>query len=184
MPIPAGPTPDSERLVTLAKFKRWLNIEGSSQADEILDVLVAATEWVEWRIGGPVAVTTFTETGKVNGFAYVPINRPLVSVASITPDLGVAVDASRYQADTTVNMIRFRSGVTAGWYTFVYDAGLAGPGRLERNAGMELGRHLWLTQNGSVGRGRSDDDIPVPMGFAVPRRVDEMLMPKHIPGFA
>lgn len=171
-------------VATLPEFKAWLRITASADDARLTDVLTSASEWVEWKLGGPLAVTQFTEVEKVHGYAYIPKKRPLVSVVSVTPELGAALDSSRYVADTTHNMIRFRWGVFAGWYTFAYTAGLSAIPYRAKNAGLELGRHLWLTQNGSTGRGRSDDDIPVPMGFAVPRRVDELLMTMSVPGFA
>jgi hypothetical protein len=172
-------------VATLVELKAWLRYgSGNSDDSKLTDILHSASEWVEWKIGGPLAPTSFTEFAPVHGYAYIPQKRPLVSVTSITPDLGAALDSSRYQVDTTRNMIRFRWGVFAGWYTFVYTAGLASTTYRVKNAGLELCRHLWLTQNGSSGRGRSDDDIPVPMGFAVPRRVDELLATKSVAGFA
>lgn len=172
-------------VATLAELKSWLRY-GAGAADDakLTDILHSASEWVEWKIGGPLAVTSFTETEKVHGYSYIPKKRPLVFVTSITPDLGAALDSSRYIVDTTHNMIRFRWGVFSGWYTFVYSAGLSTILYRHKNAGLELCRHLWLTQNGSTGRGRSDDDIPVPMGFAVPRRVDELLTTVSVAGFA
>jgi hypothetical protein len=185
--VSAAPSTSSgERvIVSLERFKRWLRY-GTSNADDekLLDHLVAATEWVEWKIGGPIAPITITERFHTNGWAIVPRKRPLNSVISITPDLGTAIDPSWFIADTELNMIRFYWGIRPCWGTLVYVAGLTTVQRLHRNAGMELARHLWLTQNGSVGRGRNDDDIQVPMGFAVPRRVDEMLTPKTVAGFA
>lgn len=171
-------------IATLAEAKAWVRITGDTQDTQVTTVLTSASEWVEWKIGGPLESTQFTETAKVHGYAYVPQKRPLISVTSITPDLGTALDSSRYQVDTTHNLIRFRWGVFAGWYTIVYNAGLTATNYRAKNAGLELFRHLWLTQNGSVGRGRSDDDVPTPLGFAVPRRVDELLNTISVPGFA
>ncbi len=171
-------------VATLPEVKTWLRITGTSHDATLTDILHSASEWVEWKIGGPLAVTVFTETAPIHGYSYIPQKRPLVSVASITPDLGTALDSSRYVADTTHNMIRMRYGVFAGWYTIVYAAGLSTVTYRIKNAGQELIRHLWLTQNGSVGRGRNDDDVPTPMGFAVPRRVDELLTPGTVGGFA
>lgn len=173
-------------VATLAEFKSWLRWTGAGTADDakLTDVLTSASEWVEWKIGGPLAVTSFTERSKTNGWVVQPLKTPLVAVTSITPDLGTAYDSARYVVDTTIDQVHFRWGVRRGWVTMVYTAGLSTVPYRVKNAGLELARHLWLTQNGSSGRGRSDDDIPVPMGFAVPRRVDELLQTIHVGGFA
>lgn len=172
-------------VATLAEFKEWIRYGGGTAEDGKLQmVLSSASEWVEWRIGGPLAVTAITERVQSNGWAIVPAKQPLVSVTSITPDFGTAIDASRYVANTDLGVIQFYWGEPTGWYTLAYTAGLASITPRVKNAGMELARHLWLTQNGSSGRGRSDDDIPTPMGFAVPRRVEEMLAPTPMIGFA
>lgn len=172
-------------VATLAEFKDWLRWNGGTAEDVKLQmVLSAASEWVEWRIGGPLADTVITERQRTNGRAIVTRRQPLISVTSITPDLGTTLDPSWYTVDTDTNMIRFYWGVRASWVTIVYHAGLTTIPYRVKGAGLELARHLWLTQNGSSGRGRSDDDTPVPMGFAVPRRVEEMLAPTPLIGFA
>lgn len=173
-------------VATLARFKSWIRYTGSSTVDDdnLTLALGSATAWLEWRIGGPLEVTSFTERYRCNGWSIVPNKRPLATVASITPDLGTVLDSSWYVADTTTNQVRFYYGVRPHWGTLVYGAGLTTVPYNYTNAGLELARHLWLTQNGSSGRGRADDDIPVPMGFAVPRRVDELLMTTRIGGFA
>jgi len=173
-------------VATLAEFKAWLRWSGSGTGDDarLTDVLTSASEWVEWRIGGPLAVTAYTERHRTLGNALIPNKRPLVTVTSITPDLGTALDPAWYVVDTTTNMIRFYWGTRPSWVTLVYTAGLASVPYRGKNAGLELARHLWLTQNGSSGRGRSDDDIPTPMGFAVPHRVDELLQTMTVGGFA
>lgn len=172
-------------VATLAEFKAWIRY-GTANTDDVKlqMVLSAASEWVEWRIGGPLTPTAFTERLKCNGRVLVPKRQPLVSVASITPDLGTVLDPSWYTVDTDNGIIRFYWGVWPAWITLVYTAGLSTIPYRVKNAGLELARHLWLTQNGSSGRGRSDDDIPVPMGFAVPRRVEELLGPTPVAGFA
>lgn len=170
-------------VATLAEAKAWIRYGGAATEDaKLTDLLSSASEWVEWRIGGPLAVTTFTERARTKGWAITPLKRPLVAVTSITPDYGTALDPSYYIADTTTGLVMFRRAIRPCWATMVYTAGLTAPTSRAKNAGLELFRHLWLTQNGSSGRGRSDDDIPVPMGFAVPRRVDELLTAGHVIG--
>lgn len=174
-------------VATLVEFKAWLRYSGSADDAKLTDVLTSASEWVEWRGNTLLAVDTVTEILHTRGWSLQPSKMPLVTVTSITREgSSSAIAATAYRVDTTNHLIRFPSGVAPGWYTVVYTAGQAAiPSRL-KNAGLELARHLWLTQNGSVGRGRNDDDIPTPMGFAVPRRVDELMMsiPTSPMGFA
>lgn len=173
-------------VATLAEFKAWLKYPTANTNDDskMTDVLTGASEWVEWRIGGPLAVTSFTERHICNGWAITPNKRPLVAVASITPDLGTALDPSWYVADTTVNQVRFYWGIRRCHVTMVYTAGLATTTYRVKTAGLELARHLWLVQNGSSGRGHPGEETATPMGFAVPNRVDEMLAPSAVGGFA
>lgn len=172
-------------VATLAEFKTWLKYGAGTTDDTTLTtVLTSASLWVEWKIGGPLAAASFTETAIINGFAYIPQKRPLATVTSITPDLGAAIDSSRYSVDTTHNMIRFRWGVYRGWYTIIYTAGLSSIPDRVKTAGLEVARHLWLIQNGSGGRGFPGDEIPTPMGFAVPRRAEELLRTDSVAGFA
>lgn len=174
-------------VATLAEFKTWLRWTGvgTSEDTKLTDVLTSASEWVEWRTDGPLAVATFTESVQTNGWTLLPRRRPLATVTTITPEQGgTALSSTLYKVDTTNGIVRFYYGTIPGWYTLVYTAGWTTVPYRVKNAGLELARHLWLTQNGSSGRGRSDDDIPVPMGFAVPRRVDELLMSVNVGGFA
>lgn len=188
MPIPAGDEPYTGSLIaSLEDFKDWLRRTTTAALDDdkLFDHLAAATEWVEWKIGGPAAVTTITESVYTCGWSIIPAKRPLVSVDSITPEeSSTALPATAYKVDTTNHLIRFYRGASRGWYTLVYDAGLATVKRLYRNAGLELARHFWASQNGTVSRGRPDEVVPTPLGFAVPRRVDEMLTPNDLPGIA
>ncbi len=174
-------------VATLPEFKAWLRITGTGDDAKLTDVLTSASEWVEWRIGGPLEVTEITERVRTRGWTMAPSKRPLVDVVSVTWErASTPVAATAYEVDPTNGLIRFYRPLFPGWYVLVYEAGLASIPYRAKNAGLELGRHLWLTQNGSVGRGRNDDDIPTPMGFAVPRRVEELLMsmPDAIGGFA
>lgn len=175
-------------VATLDEFKAWLRYgSGTSDNDKLTDVLTSASEWVEFRLSSYLEVTAVTESIHTRGWTMSPSKRLLAAVSSITREqTSTVISADRYKVDTTNDLIRFYRAVTPGWYTLAYTAGMSSIPKRAKNAGLELARHLWLTQNGSVGRGRSDDDIPVPMGFAVPRRVDELLasMPTAMPGFA
>lgn len=166
-------------VATLAEFKTWLKY-GTGTGDDatLTDVLTSASLWVEWRIGGPLAVTSITESVQTRGATLVPSKRPLVSVTSITPEQSsTALDATGYKVDTTNHLVRFYWGTWPGWYTLVYSAGLSAVSARHKNAGLEVARHLWLVQNGSGGRGFPGDEVMTPMGFAVPARAEQLLIP-------
>jgi hypothetical protein len=171
-------------VATLAEFKTHLNRSDVTDDTELTFFLTAATQWYEYAIGGPIDTTSFTEIHWVDGGTIVPRKRPIVTITSITPDQGTALGSSSYFANTALGTIQFRYGATCNWHTLVYTAGLAGTvperGKL---AGLEVGRHLWQVQNGSSGRGfLSDDLVPTPMGYAIPRRALELLAPDRITG--
>lgn len=173
-------------VATLAEFKDWLKYGTDTANDtKLTTALTAASQWVEWRIGGPLTVTSFTEHVKTVGNWITPANRPIQSVTSITPDLGSAYSATWYTIDGSRNAIYSYYGWYSGYATLVYTAGLTAILERHKIAGMEVGRHLWTIQNGSSARGYPGDDlIPTPMGFAIPRRAEEMLAPDVIPAIA
>lgn len=186
----APPLPDEDPLIcSLEQFKDWLKFppDDSTKDGKLLLALGAATDWVRWRQGGPLKVTTFTERLWCNGQYLKQRKHPLVTVTSVTPQDGTAMSATSYIVDTTNSMIEL-SGGGYGWYTTVYTAGLAKISHRRRLAGQEVARHLWLIQNGSSGRGYPGDDVPTPLGFAVPARAEELMSAdpdeQQMPGFA
>lgn len=174
-------------VATLQEFKDWIKYgPGTSDDDELTLALTSASSWVEWRQSGPLEVTQFTHRMESNGQFLQPRKLPLVAVVSITPQDGTALPSSAYIVDTTNGLIQFRYyGWAAGWYTVVYTAGLVSiPDRVQL-AGLECARHLWLVRNGSAARGYPGDDVvQTPLGFAVPRRAEELMAadPDGTPG--
>ena len=173
-------------VATLAEFKTWLKYGAGTTDDTTLTtVLTSASLWVEWRIGGPLAVTSFTESVHTNGWSMIPRQRPLATVTSITPEeSSTAMVSTAYKVDTTNHIVRFYRGAAPGWYTLVYTAGLSSIPDRVKTAGLEVARHLWLVQNGSGGRGFPGDEVQTPMGFAIPRRAEQLLIPDLLGVFA
>lgn len=181
-------------VATLSELKAHLNYTGDTSRDVEMTVhLEAASDWVEGYIGGPLAVTELTERVQMSGRWIVPSKRPLVSVTSITPDLSGPLDSSIYVVDTDRSAIRLLYGwdythswgLSRGWCTVVYLAGLQSiPSRIKL-AGLILAAHLWQTQNGGGGLPFPGDSDPTPtlgLGFAVPNRVKELLGRNNLPG--
>jgi hypothetical protein len=171
-------------VVSLEELKAQLNRTDSADDVELRGYLASATRYVEWRSGGPIAVQTFTERHFVTGPTITPRRRPLVSITSITPDFGQALDTSTYIADTDANQIMLYYTVLPGWHTIVYRAGWAVPNENQKLAGMIVAQHLWDTQNGFAGRRNADDYVTTGLGFAVPRRAEQLLAPDEIAGVA
>lgn len=169
-------------VVSLEELKQQLGRTDSADDLELRSHLASATRYVEWRIGGPVSVQTFTERQYVVGPTMIPRRRPLVSVTSITPDFGQALPTTSYIADTDVNQVQFYYTVLPGWHTIVYTAGLAQPGENIKLAGLIVAQHLWETQNGFAGRRNADDFVATGLGFAVPRRAEQLLAVDEMAG--
>jgi hypothetical protein len=169
-----------------AEFKAHLNRTDLTDDAELRTYLVAATDWVERTIGGPLSVQTFTESVPVSGWWITPSQRPLVSVTSLTPELGALLDPSAYVVDTLRGAIRIRWGAFTGWYTLVYKAGYAVIQERHKLAGLIVAAHLWQIQNGGGGMPfPGDSDVPqFGQGYAIPNRAKELLAPDRIPGFA
>lgn len=160
-------------VLSMEEVKAQLNRTDDSDDLEIRTYLASATKYVENRLGGPVSVQTFTERHLITG-DIIPRKRPLVSVTSITPDFGTALDSSAYLADTELNRIVIY-WAQPGWHTIVYKAGQQLPNENAKLAGAIVVQHLWDTQNGFAGRRQVDDLVQTGLGFAVPRRAEELL---------
>ncbi len=173
-------------VASFAELKKHLNRTDTLDDDELRTYLEAATDFVEWRLGGPLSVRTFTELVTIRSWWIQPTKRPLVSVISLTPELGSLLDSSAYVVDTGRNMIRIRWGALAGYYTLVYRAGLAVIPERVKLAGLIIAAHLWEVQNGGGGLPFGGDHTVATYGhaFAIPNRAEELLAPSVVPGFA
>lgn len=177
-------------VASFAEAKARINRGDTTDDNELRSYLASATDWAEWVIGGPLSVQTFTEIHWLGYTAtIVPRKRPVVSITSITPDQGTALSSSSYFNNVGTGTIEFRYGASCNWHTLVYTAGLSATAFAEKErvklAGLEVFAHLWGIQNGSPARGyQTEDLVPTPFGFAVPRRAMEMIEADKIPGIA
>jgi hypothetical protein len=171
-------------VVSLEEFKAQLRRTDDADDVALRSYLASATRYVEYRIGGPVSVQTFTERHFVTGYTLIPRRRPLVAVTSITPDFGTVLTSAAYTADTDMGQIVFYYGIWPTWHTLVYTAGRAQPTENIKLAGMIVAQHLWDTQNGFAGRRNADDFVQTGFGFAVPRRAEELLIPDAMAGIS
>lgn len=185
MPVPGGGGGDVY-FATLEELKVHLNRTDDRDDVELLGVLAAGNDVLEYLIEGPVSVRETTEQHEVRTDRIAPRKRPLVSVTSLTPQGGsTPVDSSAY-ALTGLNSIRLVASLS-GWYTLVYQAGWDPLPDRYKLAGLIIVAHLWGTQNGGAG-GRvlpGDDVAMVPgLSFAIPARALDLIGTPLLYGFA
>lgn len=186
---PAAPS-TTPLICSIEQLKKWLRYGSDRDIDNdlLLLALTSATEWVEWRLSGPITVREFSERIWANGPFLRQRRHPLVDVVSVTPQDAGVLNSSSYIVDTTNSWIQLRFN-GYGWYDVTYEAGHAQLRAGARQAGQEVARHLWTVLNGSAGRGRNSEElVPTQFGFAVPRRAEELISadPNNelMPGFA
>lgn len=168
----------------LEDLKGHLRIAATTEDARLREVLTAVTDIMEPVVGAVVA-RTFTEYLEVNGKLVAPRHGPTISVTSLTPDLGSAVDSSRYFLDD-LGIIRLRFW-TRGRYTLVQRAGHNPWPAALKYAGLIVCQHEWQVRNGNGGRPSPDMDALMPLpgsGFLVPNRAYELMRPFLLPGIA
>jgi hypothetical protein len=167
--------------VSLQEFKTHMRFSPTGTVDDakLLDCLVAVTDLME-AVVGPVTPREFTEWHTVRGCVISPRHHPLVSVTSITPFQGTALDASTFVVDTDLNLIRLPNTYTATLMQVVLEAGHdPWPGGL-KYAGKIIGQHDWSVNNGNGGRPSPDADVLAMIpgtGYLVPYRALELMRP-------
>lgn len=173
-------------LVGLDDVKQHLNITSSTSDEELRVVLMAATAAAEDYLRRPLRRTTETQTfyGPTgNGLALV-LDRPgVASVTSVDNDGDALVADNDYAADLNAGVIWRSSGWEYPVVVTYVTRGLDSPAI--RQAVLELVRHLWETQRGSMPmlpRGVDGMDAFNPAtGYSLPRRVTELLAPHRMP---
>ena len=170
-------------LVGLSDVKRHLNITSTSSDEELRAVLMAATSVAEDYLRRPLrrlakSQTFYTPTG--NGRGLVLSSTDIASITEITED-GSALTADDYDADLNAGVV-WRADCRYWEYPATVEyvtRGIDSPAL--RQAVLELTRHLWETQRGSMPmmpRGVDGMDAFNPaMGYSLPRRVLELLGP-------
>lgn len=174
-------------LVGLDDVKRHLNITSTSSDEELRAVLMAATTAAEDYLRRPLRRVSQTETFYTrsgNGRGLVLSRTDVASVASVVED-GVTLSADDYDADLAAGVLWREDGAEWCYPTSVTftSAGVDSPAL--RQAVLELTRHLWETQRGSMPmmpRGVDGMDAFNPaMTYSLPRRVTELLAPYRMP---
>lgn len=173
-------------VASLEELKAHLRITTTAEDGRLRDVLLGVTDIMEPMVG-PVSTRTFTEFVNVWGVTVTPRRAPLISVTSLTPDLGSPIDPALFFVDSDIGAIKLRYH-TRGRYTLVYAAGHAPWPAALKYAGLLICQHEWQVRNGNGGRPSPDMDALASSswhgsGFLVPNRALEMMAPYMIPGF-
>ncbi|MGJ3223761.1 head-tail connector protein [Micromonospora aurantiaca (nom. illeg.)] len=170
---------------TLTELKRQLNRTDSVDDVELQMHLDAAIEAVENIIGGPIRVTTVTETQRANrAGVIIPFRQPLRSVTSVSYG-GSPLAPTGYKVDSSEGTVAVLGYRGTDPYTLVYEAGPDSLPASTRLAVLIITQHLWRTQHGAGRVRQAEDVLTVPgLSFAIPSRAVELLRSSIRPVFA
>lgn len=169
-------------VVSLAEAKRHLNITSTSSDEELrrmIEVAAVVGEHYTGRVFGRRVVTERMS----GGFAQIVLSKvPVISVTSVTEN-GATMPASSYllTSGTGGVLTRLSSNIFHQWKPGAYNievsyvAGYAQQPAPDRQGCLELLRHMWETQRGSIAMlPRDVDEWNPAQSFSVPRRVQEL----------
>jgi hypothetical protein len=190
---------DTYDLLSLSEAKTTLGLAASaSDLDTAVASYVTAVSRLLDEKCGPFVQRTISSEIHSGGYIMLQLrNAPAASITSCTEYQGttavtISVEtlgtapANGCLLDSTTGMLVRRSGGSDDiWYpgrnnvTVTYSAGrytntAAVDARVKRAAGMLL-RHLWAMDKGSGNLMFGEIDMPIPMGYAIPNRVRELL---------
>ncbi len=180
--------PTDSPVVALSEVKRHLNITSSTSDEELRSFLATAQmagERYTGRVFGRRTVTA-TLTGGTSVLALTVL--PIVSVTTVVEN-GVTLTAADFVADLDAGVL-YRAG-GAVWdvsdrntITVTYVAGYTNQPATDRQGVLEMVRHLWETQRGSMATfPRGGDDYTPGAGYSIPNRVRELWDLNRVPGF-
>jgi len=190
-------------IVSLADVKAHINYNSTSTADdeELRRVIDAATDLCEQYVGQVLGRRTFTNELYDGNTEHLRLRNPrAISITSVYEN-GVLLPAAAYALDPTgQRLFRVGSGTlyatnSYGFWTggmqnisVTYVAGFVNPPASAKQGVLEVIRHLWQTQRGSMnvggGRGLQGDETYVTPSYSLPRRAMELLDPLSFPGVA
>jgi hypothetical protein len=189
-------------IVGLDEVKAHLNIPTTDTTldEELRRFIDAATDLAETYVGQVLGRKTFTSELYDGGTEFIRIRNPkAISITSVTEN-GLAVSSSAYVLDYTgQRLYRIGSGTlyatnSYGYWvqgmnniSITYVAGYVNPPMAARQGVLEIIRHLWQTQRGSMsvmGRSLGGDELYTTPTYSLPRRAMELLDPTSFPGIA
>jgi len=189
-------------IVGLDEVKAFLDIPSATVNDDvqIRQFMDTATELAENYTGVILGQRTYTSELYDGGIEFIRIRHPrIISITSVYEN-GVVVDPSAYSFDYTGQRL-FRVGsdtlyaVSSYGYwspgfnnvSISYVAGYANPPASAKQGVLEIIRHLWMSQRGSMNvmsRSTTGDDLYTTPTYSLPRRAMELLDPIKLPGVA
>jgi hypothetical protein len=189
-------------IVGLDEVKAHLNIPTTDTTldEELRRFIDAATDLAETYVGQVLGRRTFTSELYDGGTEFIRIRNPkAISITSVTEN-ELAVSSSAYVLDYTgQRLYRIGSGTlyatnSYGYWvqgmnniSVTYVAGYVNPPMAARQGVLEIIRHLWQTQRGSMsvmGRSLGGDELYTTPTYSLPRRAMELLDPTSFPGIA
>lgn len=172
-------------VLTLAQAKTHLNLSVATTNDVELQTFIDAAEAAIAKKCGPLTSVAKTDRVRGCGTGLVLRHTPVVSLTTVTPVGGTAIDSTLTQVDLSAGVVEWVSGAawSPGQYDVVYQAGRSAALPADLLLGVkELVRHLWTTQRGGgatrPGSSQSDNVAPG-SAHALPYRVTELINP-HI----
>ena len=189
-------------IVGLDEVKTHLNIPltDSSLDEELRSFIDSGSDLAESYVGQILGRRTFTSELYDGGTEFIRIRNPkVISITSVYEN-GALVSASNYVLDYTgQRLYRIGSGTlyatnSYGYWTqgmnnvsITYVAGYVNPPMAAKQGVLEIIRHLWQTQRGSINvmtRGGAGDELYNTPTYSLPRRAMELLDPTSFPGMA
>ena len=139
-------------LISLQDARNALRKEQAVDDEEIRTVVEAATHVIERHIGEKVVRRAFTETVTADGGAVWLVNRPLISVTSVTSSTWATWDPVNLEVD--LGSGRVSPSISARFYGRLTFTGVCGyqivPAHLTE-AAEEVVKHLWSSERGQFG---------------------------------
>jgi hypothetical protein len=189
-------------IVGLDETKQHLNIPttDSTSDEELRQIIDAASDLCEQYVGIILGRRTYTsELYDGNTDALRLRNPKAISITSVYEN-GALLDSSAYVLDPTgQRLYRVGSGTlyatnSYGYWSggmnnisVTYVAGFTNPPASAKQGVLEVIRHLWQTQRGSMsvlGRNLAGDETYSTPTYSLPRRAMELLDPIGLPGLA
>jgi len=189
-------------IVGLAEVKNHLNISATDTTldEELRRFIDAGSDLAEAYVGQVLGRRTFSNEYYDGGAEFIRIRNPkAISITSVYEN-GSLLSSSNYYLDYTgQRLYRIGSGTlyaqnsygywAQGFNTVLmtYVSGYVNPPMAAKQGVLEIIRHLWQTQRGSMnvmGRQLAGDELYSTPTYSLPRRAMELLDPVSLPGLA
>lgn len=178
--------------VSVQDLRSYINDSGAAPVSELDDMLAAATEMIEAQVGPILPRPQASTIRDFNGSILVLPVVPVLSVQSVTDAAGAPLaTVADLDVDTSAGVINTYGRLWRDRIVVNYTVGRDPVPFSLKVAVMITAGHLYETQRGSASTrpgmlgGGTDGGGEVPMGFALPRRAEELIAPyRTVPAFA